>query len=298
MRPLTREELLAAEDGNPWAEPISRKRVLALLAERDELREKFGDVERLVVFLDDAIKSGAGCCEAERGARVTQIREHIARVKRPDWVATFEARLAEAWTERDELAKRLEGAQTELGELDAELIVTRSHLETALADAARLRLEAVHPLMQLAQRVASASEPKLLKYADAARDLLATITVDEVLKPGSAAEWLEAKLSEVRRQTEAEINAEWRDIQEGRQSDSVDRHDAEVRRRALEEAAQLVLGGSFLHDQAPTAQFAREVAAMLGRHSSALAAEPPRKTEGATLENTEAVEPLPKRGRK
>jgi len=33
----------------------------------------------------------------------------------------------------------------------------------------------------------------------------------------------------------------------------------------LEEAAQHVLNGSFLHDQAPTAMFAKEVAAMLRR---------------------------------
>lgn len=79
-----------------------------------------------------------------------------------------------------------------------------------------------------------------------------------------AEKWLEAVLSEARA--------------EGAQAacDECDRQmperDAEVRRKALGEAAQLVLGGSFLHDQAPTAQFAREVAAMLRRHAGALAA--------------------------
>jgi hypothetical protein len=280
MTPLTREEVLKL--GNL----VSREAYLELLDERDELR---GVVE--------ACRENGNTIEPREGGggwAVNNVRALKAEAEADDCIQLNGVQAAQlvALVERDELSGKA-------GELRAALKrvlpYAESRAEDMLEVTAALGAEADEPQGDM---------PSSRALSDAA--WAAVSDAEAALATTSAATWLEAKLSEARReqaQTDHEgmldvLNDEMemplpKDVEkalnqrldmehsrataaaleaiEGKRgyepfAEALAERDARVRAAALEEAATLVLDGSFLHDQAPTAQFAREVAAMLRRH--------------------------------
>jgi hypothetical protein len=201
LKTLTREEAKEMWFGHA----DSRAAVLALLDERDAqaeaLKQAAADNERLTREVNQLRTDMQHLStEDERGHAIIDASDG----EDPDSSSadTLAYRVGRLVADRERLTR-------ELTEAKADRVVLEARWEKASAEAERAKAE-VHLLMHVAQRVATASEPRLLKYATAAREALAHVKVENVDT------WLAAHDEQTRRAalTEA-INAQCPSCREG-----------------------------------------------------------------------------------